>query len=197
MHLFCFPDRIQGPQWWVRFVHEKRTAPTRCLGRSGWVVGALQMGKIWQFPLVSSMVSIMIGTRGDRCFWNLGISRSLWLNHVAWFVWRHASCTWRHLIVLHIISNSPREATSFSTRVLFCYATAFHNISCLIVFCSGFTILWVVCVLNLLNWKILVAVCAFGTGRRQGTSTSSLHDQSYRVVWHDVTFAVSTQCQTR
>ena len=148
---------------------------------SSYTVPWKKTGKIWQFPLVSSMVSIMIGTRGDRCFWNLGISRSLWLNHVAWSIWRHASCTWRHLIVLHIISNMPRKATSFNTRVLFCHATAFHNMSCLIVFCSGFTILWLVCALNC---KILVAVFVFGAGRRQG---ASLHDQSYRVVWHDVT----------
>lgn len=59
-------------------------------------------------------------------------------------IWRHALvhiCTCRHLIVLHIISNSPRKATSFNTRILFCYATVFHNMSRLIVlfpFCDWF-----------------------------------------------------------
>ena len=115
-------------------------------------------------------------------------------------IWRHAPCTWRHLmIVLHIIWTSPRKATSFNIRVLFCYATVFHNMSCLTIFVPVFIILWLVCVLNwctsclvifhqILNivryWLQHVLSALVDVRERQHQLHVTGHTESYDMMWH-------------
>ncbi len=93
-------------------------------------------------------------------------------------------CTWRHLmIVLHIIWKSPRKATSFNIRVLFCYATVFHNMSCLTIFSRFYHMCTkLVHIVSCLAQHVLSALVDVRESQHQLHVTG--YTESYDMMWH-------------